>query len=80
LTPVAGLFLTRFGFEKIFKTHGIFKTQESALLVLRKGAMNLPHQSLVNQYFSQKIGDYYWSSPWFSNKQHYLSVKERNVG
>ena len=34
VTPVARLFLTRLGFEKIFKTQGIMKTQMSALLVL----------------------------------------------
>jgi len=28
LTPVAELFLTRLGFEKIFKTQGIFKIKE----------------------------------------------------
>jgi len=42
LTPVAGLFLTRLGFEKIFNT------QKSALLVLWKGVINPPLQSLVN--------------------------------
>jgi|AntRauMFilla1563_2_1112583.scaffolds.fasta_scaffold43758_2 hypothetical protein len=32
LTPVAGLFLWDPGFEKIFKTQGIFKIRRSALL------------------------------------------------
>jgi len=52
---VAGLFFWGLGFEKIFKTQGIFKTQKSALLlVLWKGVINHPLQSLVNQYFSQR--------------------------
>jgi len=58
LTPVAGLFLWDLGFEKIFKTQGIFKTHKSALLVLWKGVINPPRQSLVNQYFSQS--ETYW--------------------
>jgi len=40
ITPVAGVFLKRLGFERIFKTQGIFKTQNSALLVLWKGVIN----------------------------------------
>jgi len=32
LAPVAGLFVTRLGFEKIFKTQWVFKTRRSALL------------------------------------------------
>jgi len=46
------------GFEKIFKTQGIFKTQKSALLVLWKGVINPALQSLVNQYFSER--EKYW--------------------
>ena len=34
LTPVAGLFLTRLGFENIFKTQGIFKIKERFLVML----------------------------------------------
>jgi len=34
LTPVAGLFLTPLGFERIFKTQGIFKIRRSALLAI----------------------------------------------
>jgi len=34
LTPVAGLFLMRLGFEKIFKMQGIFKIRQSALLAI----------------------------------------------
>jgi len=54
MTLVARLFLKRLGFEKIFKTQGIFKTQKSALLVLWKGVINPPLQSLVNQRCSQR--------------------------
>jgi len=32
--PVAELFLTRLGFEKIFQTQGIFKIRRSALLAI----------------------------------------------
>ena len=34
LTPVAGLFLTRLGFENIFKTHWVFEIRRSALLAI----------------------------------------------
>jgi len=34
LTPVAGLFLTRIGFEKKFKTQWVFKTRRSALIAI----------------------------------------------
>jgi len=71
LTPVAGLFLWGLGFEKIFKTKRIFKTQKSALLVLRKGVINRPLQSLVSQYFSQR--EKYWLTRFeqlFSKKNH----------
>ena len=54
VTPVEGLSFWGLGFEKIFKTQDIFKTQKSALLVLWKGIINPPLQSLVNQYFSQR--------------------------
>jgi len=50
LTPVAGLLLTRLGFENIFKAQGIFKTQKSALLVLWKEVMNPALQSLDDEY------------------------------
>jgi len=40
VTPDAALFLMRLGFEKIFKTQGIFKPQKSALLVLWTGVIN----------------------------------------
>jgi len=58
LTPVARLFLTRLGFEKIFKTQGSFKTQKPALLVVWKGVINPPLQALVKQYFSQEEKDW----------------------
>jgi len=54
------------GFEKICKTQGIFKTQKSALLVLRKGVTNDPLQSLVNQYFSHQ---------YFSQREKYWLPK-----
>ena len=71
LTPFAGLFFWGLGFEKIFKTQGIFKTQKPALLVLCKGVINLPLQSSVNQYFSQR--EKYWLTKFdqlFSKKNH----------
>jgi len=34
VTPVARMLLTRLGFEKIFKTQGIFKIRRSVLLVI----------------------------------------------
>jgi len=71
VTPVARLFLTRLGFEKIFKTQGIFKTQKSALPVLWKGVINPLLQSLVNQYFSQE--EKCWLTKFeqlFSKKNH----------
>jgi len=69
--PVAGLFLWGLGFEKIFKTKGIFKTQKSALLVLWKGVINHPLQSLVSQHFSQR--EKYWLTRFeqlFSEKKY----------
>jgi len=36
-------------------------------LISRKGSVN------INQFTQFTIGDHCWSSPWFSNKQHYLS-------
>jgi len=71
LTPVAGLFFWVLGFEQIFQTQGIFKKQKSALLVLWKGVINPPIQSVVNQYFSQR--GKYWLNKFaklFSEKNH----------
>jgi len=71
VTTVAGLFLTRLGFEKIFKTQGIFKTQKSALLVLWKGVINPALQSLVNQYFSQR------EKCWLQREKYWLTKFEQ---
>ena len=71
LTPVSGLFWTHLGFQKIFKTQWVVKTQKSALLVLWKGIINPALQSLVNQYFSQR--EKYWLTKFeqfFSGKNH----------
>jgi len=59
----------RLGFEKVFKTQGIFETQKSAFIVER--SQNPPFQSLVNQYFSQR--EKYWLTKFeelFSKKNH----------
>ena len=47
----------RLGFEKIFKTQGIFKTQKSALLVLWKGVIRAPGplQFLANQLSKREM-------------------------
>jgi len=63
------MFLTLFGFEKIFKTQGIFKTQKSVLLW--KGVINPLLQSLVNSYFAQE--EKYWKTKFeqlFSKQNH----------
>jgi len=71
VTPIAGLFLWCLGFEKIFKTQGIFKTPKPAVLVPWKGVINSPLQSLVNQSFSQR--EIFWLAKFeqiFSKKNH----------
>jgi len=57
------------GFEKIFKTQGIFKTQKSASIVLWKGFIISPLQSLGNQYFSQR------EKCWLTKFEQLLSKK-----
>ena len=60
VTPVAGLFLTRLGFEKIFDTQYIYvifqNTQVSFGCTVERSHKS--RTSLVNQYFSQR--EKYW--------------------
>jgi len=70
LTPVAGLFLTQLGFEKIFKIHCVFKIKERFQVMLEQfkfsrvkgstllGSKNLRHFQKSRDFLGASSGGF----------------------